>query len=103
MGMWHGMNTRGQYRKEEIGKENQWQAASIRNKRKKTEFKGKVVSLVISAFGGDIKKILTELENMSEKENLCERIMTKMQKTILMDSETIIRKELSGTDGINSW
>ena len=96
------MNTREQYRKEEIGKENQLQAASIRNKRKKTEVKGKVVPLVISAFGGDIKEILTELENMSEKDDLCERIMTKMQKTILMDSETIIRKELSGTDGINS-
>ena len=96
------MNTREQYRKEEIETENQLQAACIRNMRKKTEFKGKVVPLVISAFGGDIKEILTELENMFEKDDLCERIITEMQKTILMDSETIIRKELSGTDRINS-
>ena len=96
------MNTREQYRKEEIETENQLQAASIRNMRKKTEFKGKVVPLVISAFGGDIKEILTELENMFEKDDLCERIITEMQKTILMDSETIIRKELSGMDRINS-
>ena len=59
-------------------------------------FKVKVVPLVISAFGGGIKEILKELENLFEKNNLCERIMAEMQKTILMDSETITRKVLSG-------
>ena len=33
---------------------------------------------------------------MFEKDDLCERIMAEMQKTILMDSETIIWKVLSG-------
>ena len=32
---------------------------------------------------------------MFEKGNLSERIVAEMQKTILMDSETIIRKALS--------
>ena len=48
--------------------------------------------LVISPFG---KEILKELENMFEKDDLCERIVEEMQKTILMDSETIIWKVLS--------
>ena len=33
---------------------------------------------------------------MFEKDDLCERIMAEMQKTILMDSKTIIWKVLSG-------
>ena len=44
-------------------------------------------------------------ENMFEKDDLCETIVAEKQKTILMDSETIIRKRLSGlvqNDYINS-
>ena len=52
--------------------------------------------LVISAFGAGLKEILKELEIMFEKDDLCERIVQEMQKTILMDSEIIIRKQLSG-------
>ena len=33
---------------------------------------------------------------MFEKDDLCERIVAEMQKTILIDSETIISKVLSG-------
>ena len=40
--------------------------------------------------------MLKELENMFEKNDLCERIVTEMQKKILMDSETIFQKVLSG-------
>ena len=36
MDMWYGMPIGEQYRKEESGKENQLQAAYIRNKREKT-------------------------------------------------------------------
>ena len=59
-------------------------------------FKVQVVLLVISAFGGAVKEILKQLENMFEKVDLCEKIVAEMQKTILMDSESIIRKVLSG-------
>ena len=50
----------------------------------------------MSVFGASIEEILKELENMFEKDDLCERIVTEMQKTVLMDIETIIRKVLSG-------
>ena len=33
---------------------------------------------------------------MFEKDDLCERIVVEMQKTILMDNEIIIRKVTSG-------
>ena len=85
------MPAREQYSKEDIGKEYQLQAACIRNKRERRPgFKVKVVPLAISVFGGVIKKILKELENMFEKGDLCERIVAEMQKTVLMDSETLI-------------
>ena len=50
--------------------------------------------LVISAFSGGIEEILKELENMFEKDDLCEKILEEMQITTLMDSEIINRKGL---------
>ena len=55
-------------------------------------FKNKVILLAISAIGGGIKEVLKELENMFEKDDLCEKIVAEMQKTIYMESESIIRK-----------
>ena len=51
--------------------------------------------LVINVFDGGIKDILKELENMFEKDDLCERILAEMQKTILINRETIIWKVLN--------
>ena len=59
-------------------------------------FKVKVVPLVINVFGSGLKEMLKNLENMFEKDDLCERIGAEMQQTILIGSETIIRKVLSG-------
>ena len=56
----------------------------------------KVVPLVLRVIGGGLKEMLKELENMFEKDDLCERIEAETQKIILMDSKTIIRKVLSG-------
>ena len=55
-------------------------------------FKVEVVLLVISAFDGGIKELLKELENMFEKDDLCEKIQAEMQKTILIESQTVIQK-----------
>ena len=51
--------------------------------------------LVISAFGGGIKEVLKEPENMFEKDYLCNNIVAEMQKTFCMGRETIILKVLS--------
>ena len=95
------MPTRGQDRREEIGKENQLQAACLWNKREKIW----IVPLVISAFGGGIKEILKELEKMFEKDDLREKIVAEMLKEIFMDSEANIQRvlpELVQSDWINS-
>ena len=55
--------------------------------------------LVISAFGGVVKKILKELENMFEKDDLWKKNVAETQKSIT-------GKVLSGlvqSDWISSW
>ena len=87
--------SREQYIKEETEKENPLQINCIRNKRERRPgFKSKVVALVIRAFGGGIKEVLKELEKLID--DLYEKIVAEMQKAILMDSENIIQKVLSG-------
>ena len=51
---------------------------------------------MISALGEGIKETIKELENIFETNDLCKKVVAEMLKTILMDSETIIRKVLSG-------
>ena len=59
-------------------------------------FKVRVVPFVISVLSGGIKETVKELENIFETSDLCKKVVAEMQKTILMDNETIIRKVLSG-------
>ena len=40
--------------------------------------------------------MIREVEKIFGKNDLCTKVVREMQKTILMDSETIIRKVLSG-------
>ena len=82
--------------KEKLEKRTNFRQLAFEIRERRTGFKVEVVPLVISIFGEDLKEMLKELENMFEKDDLCERIGAEMQKTILMDSETIIRKVLSG-------
>ena len=82
--------------KKRLEKRTNYRQHAFEIKERRPGFKVKVVPLVIPAFGGSIKEILKELENMFEKDNFCKRIVAEMQRTILMDSETIIRKVLSG-------
>ena len=72
--------------KNRLEKRTNYRQLAFEIRERRPGFKVKVAPLVISAFG--IKEILNELENVFEKDNLCERIVAEMQKTILMNSET---------------
>ena len=82
--------------KKKLEKRINYRQLEFKIRERKPGFKVQVVPLVISVFGGGLKEMLKELENMFEKDDLCERIGAEMQKTILMDSETNIQKVLSG-------
>ena len=55
-----------------------------------------VIPVVTGSLGGGIKKTISELSRLNMKRHVVLRTVSKMQKTILMDSESIIRKVMSG-------
>ena len=84
------MPTGEQYRKVRLEKRTNYSQLAFEIRQERPGFKFKVVPQVMSAFGRGLKEILKELENIFQKDDLCERIVAEMQKIILMDSETII-------------
>ena len=59
-------------------------------------YKITVISLIIEVLGGGMKSAVVELSNVLNKNELAKQVVREMQKTILMDSESTIRKVLSG-------
>ena len=55
-----------------------------------------VVLLVIGALGGGISQTMVDMGKIFENKDLLKWIICKMQKTVLMDSETNSRKVLLG-------
>ena len=54
-----------------------------------------VIPVVIGVLGGGIKKTISELSRLITKRDVVLRTVSEMQKTILMDSESIIGKVMS--------
>ena len=54
------------------------------------------VKRIIGALGGGMKKTMDELTKLLTKQKLVVKTAAKTQKTILMDSETLLRKLFSG-------
>ena len=63
---------------------------------RRTEYKIYVISVVIGDLGGGIKEAILEVKKIFKKDDLSEKIVGEMERTVLMDSETVIRKILSG-------
>ena len=59
-----------------------------------------IIPVVIGALGGGMKEVLPDVERVLSKrlelKLLAERAVAEMQKTISMDSESMVRKVLSG-------
>ena len=55
-----------------------------------------IIPIVIGALGGGIKQAILDLGKIFSNEELSKKTICEMQKTVLMDSETITRKVLSG-------
>ena len=56
----------------------------------------KVVLVIIGALGGGMKMLKTELKTVFNDQELVDKIAGEMQRTVLMDSESIIRRVISG-------
>ena len=55
-----------------------------------------VVPVVVGALGGGIKALKVNLKKIFNNKELLEEGVPVMQKTVLMDSESIVRKVMSG-------
>ena len=55
-----------------------------------------VVPVVVGALGGGIKALRFDLKKSFENNELLDEIIAMMQRTVLMDSESIIQRVISG-------
>ena len=66
----------------------------LRERRK--GYRVKVIPLVIGCLGGGMKKLKNDIRELFNNDKDLDRISREMQKTVLWESETIMRKILSG-------
>ena len=59
-------------------------------------YRVEVVPLVLGCLGGGIGKLWKNVKKVIQTDTETERILKEMQKTVLMGSESVIRKVLSG-------
>ena len=55
-----------------------------------------VLPVVIGALGGSIKTLRKDLKKVFHNNELLDEVIAMMQKTVLMDSESIILRVMSG-------
>ena len=55
-----------------------------------------VLPVVIGALGGGIKTLRKDLKKMFHNNELSDEVIAMMQKMVLMDSESIIHRIMSG-------
>ena len=55
-----------------------------------------MIPVVIGALGGGMKALKNELEKVFKDKDLVNKVAGEMQRTMLMDSESIILRVLSG-------
>ena len=55
-----------------------------------------VVSVVVGALGGGIKALNVDLKKIFDNNELLDEVVAMMQKAVLMDSESIVRRIMSG-------
>ena len=68
---------------------------SIELREWRAEYKTYVIP-VVRALGGGFKEAVHEVKKIFKQDDLSEKIVGEMQRTILIDGERVIRKILSG-------
>ena len=77
-------------------KRTKYQQLAFEMRERRVGFKVIAIPIVIGCLGGGINKSIKEVRRIFENDELAKQIVGTMQKTVLMDSETILRKILSG-------
>ena len=69
---------------------------AFKTRKRRPGYKVYIVPVVVGALGGGIKVLRFDLKKIFENNELLEEIIAMIQKTILMDSESIIQRVISG-------
>ena len=55
-----------------------------------------MIPVVIGALGGGIKVLKVDLKKIFDNNELLDKVLLMMQKTVLIDSESIVQRVMSG-------
>ena len=69
---------------------------AFKTRERRPGYKVYIVPVIVGALGGGIKVLRFDLKKIFENNELLEEIIAMIQKTILMDSESIIQRVISG-------
>ena len=69
-----------------------YQQLAFETRENRVGYKVEVIPLVVGCLGGGIRKLWKNVQKVIETETEAERIVKEMQKTVLMDSESTMRK-----------
>ena len=69
---------------------------TFETRERRPDYKMYIVPVVVGALGGGIKALRFDLKKNFENNELLDEIIAIMQRTVLMDSESIIRRVISG-------
>ena len=69
---------------------------AFKTRERRPGYKVYIVPVVVGALGGGIKVLRFDLKKIFENNELLQKIIAMIQKTILMDSESIIQRVIFG-------
>ena len=84
------------YRNKTTEENNKYQQFAFETRERPAGYNVMVVPLIIAALGVGMRQIAKDLGMIFENNDIKQKTICEMQKTILMDSETMVRKVLSG-------
>ena len=76
-------------------KTTKYRQIAFETRKRRPGYKEYIVPVVVGALGGGIKGLRFDLKKIFENNELLDKIIVMMQRTVLMDSESIIRRVIS--------
>ena len=73
-----------------------YQQLAYETREKRKNYEVKVIPLIIGSLGGGVNAIQKNIEKILTEKTAAEKVVREMQKMILMESESIVRKVISG-------
>ena len=82
-------------REKRIEKMRKYQQLAVQMRKRHEQYRVMVLPLVIGCLGGGLKQLTKDIKVLFKPEDM-NSILSEMQKVVLWDSETILRKVTSG-------